>query len=188
MSAPAQPAGEESHLVQTGRAVYREINCAYCHSINGVGGNIGPDLSGIGGQANQEKLITYLRNPHAMVPTTLHPKLQFTDEEMEGLVTYLLTLGAPITYTSQAPLLFEQHCSSCHMINGKGGTLGPDLSTVGKRRSVNFLEAFTTDPKSVLPGATMPAYRNLLTPEQIKDIASYMASLKGTAPSPTPSP
>ena len=177
MSAPAVPAGEESPLVQTGREVYREINCAYCHSINEAGGNIGPDLSSIGSKLEKGEINTYLQNPHAMVPTTLHPKLLFTDEELEALTTYLLTLGAPVAYSIEAPALFEGNCSSCHMINGKGGTLGPDLSGIGERRSINFLEAFTIDPESVLPGATMPAYRDILTPEQIADIAAYLYSL-----------
>lgn len=188
MSAPVVPAGEASSLVQAGQRVYREIECTYCHSINGVGGSIGPDLSNIGGEMDKQRLVTYLKNPHAMIPTTLHPKLQFTDEELNALVAYLATLGAPITYSPQAPGLFDKNCSSCHMINGKGGTLGPDLSTVGQRRSVNFLDAFTTDSKSVMPGATMPAYRNVLTPEEIKDIAGYLASLRGKTPSTAPSP
>ena len=188
MSAPAQPAGEESLLVQTGRGVYREINCAYCHSIGGVGGNIGPDLSGVGGQLDSKALLTYLHNPKAMVPATLHPKLLFTDEEMDALVAYLLTLGAPVSYSAEAPALVEKHCFSCHMINGKGGTLGPDLSGIGERRTINFLEAITSDAKSVLPGATMPAYRDVLSPEQIRDIAAYLSSLKGEESSPPQSP
>lgn len=178
MSAPALPAGEESPLVQTGREVYREINCAYCHSINGVGGNIGPDLSNTGDQLDSEAIVSYLQNPHAMIPTTLHPKLLFTDEELAALVSYLSTLGAPVSYSDQAPALVAEQCSSCHLIKGQGGTLGPDLSVIGSRRSLGFLEAFTIDPNSVLPGATMPAYRDILTTEQIKDIAAYLFSLR----------
>ncbi len=188
MSAPARPAGEESPLVQAGRKVYGEINCAYCHSINGIGGNIGPDLSIVGSELDPRQMAVYMENPHAMVPTTLHPKLQFTEEELEALVAYLQTLGAEVSYSSEAPKLFEERCSSCHMINGKGGKLGPDLSTVGSRRSLNFLESFTRDPSSVLPGATMPAYKAVLTPEQIRDIAAYLYSLKGEESSETASP
>lgn len=29
--------------------------------------------------------------------------------------------------------LFQKHCSSCHKINGKGGTIGPDLSAVNTK-------------------------------------------------------
>ncbi|MFH1003469.1 MAG: c-type cytochrome [Chloroflexota bacterium] len=189
LSAPARPAGEESLVVQSGREVYREINCGYCHSINGVGGNIGPDLSNVGGEMNPAQLAEYLRNPHAMVPSTLHPKLQFTEEEMKALIAYLDTLGAPVSYTAQAPVLYEQNCSSCHIINGKGGALGPDLSRVGTIRSVGFLESFISNPASVLPGTTMPAYKDKLTTAEIKDIAAYLANQRGgEAPTPVPSP
>lgn len=185
MSAPASPAGEASPLVQSGREVYQEVNCAYCHSISGRGGNIGPDLSAVGAQLDGGRLSTYLKDPHAMLPTTLHPKLQFTEEELDALVAYLLTLGALVSYTAEAPQLFEENCVGCHMINGQGGTLGPDLSTVGSRRSVSFLESFTADPKAVFPGTTMLTFKDMLTPEQIRDIAAYLSGLRGEA-APTP--
>lgn len=177
-SAPALPAGQESLVVQQGRKVYQEINCSYCHSINGVGGNIGPDLSGIASRLDPQQLETYLQNPHAMVPTTLHPKLLFTEDELGSLAQYLSTLGAKVSFTDAAPGLFEQNCAICHALNGKGGTLGPDLTGIGSRRSVGFLEAFTADPASVVSGTTMPAFKGKLTPEQTKDIAAYLYNQK----------
>jgi sulfur oxidation c-type cytochrome SoxX len=187
ISAPSRPAGEESHLVQEGRKVYEEVNCSYCHAINGIGGAVGPDLSNIGGQLTKEQLTVYLQNPDAMVPDTLHPKLLFTSDELDALVAYLLTLGAPVNYSSQAPNLFTQYCLSCHMLNGQGGNIGPDLSNVGDRRSLNFIFSFTSDPTSVIPGTTMPAFKDILTKAQIEDIAAYLANQKGSAtPAPPP--
>ncbi|MFC1872543.1 c-type cytochrome [Chloroflexota bacterium] len=188
ISAPSRPAGEESPMVQAGRKVYKEINCGYCHSISGVGGAVGPDLSNIGGTRTEEQLTTYLKNPDAMVDATLHPKLLYTDEELHALVTYLLTLGAPVEYSDEAPVLFAKYCSSCHAINGRGGRVGPDLSTIGDRRSLNFLESFTVNPSSVFGGSTMPAYEDTLTKEQIANLAAYMANQKGTTPPPPPPP
>lgn len=183
-SAPAQPAGEESREVQVGRDVYQDINCAYCHSIDGVGGNLGPDLSGVGAQLETDEVRVYLQNPSLMVPASLHPNLLFTEEEMDALVAYLMTLGATIEFTDAAPTIFAQNCTDCHRIGDEGGTLGPDLSAVGTHRSVNFLSAFTADPKTVLPGATMPAYRDVLTEAQIDDVAAYLASQRGKDVSP----
>ncbi|MFH1169140.1 MAG: cytochrome b N-terminal domain-containing protein [Chloroflexota bacterium] len=179
VTAPARPRGEVDPLVQQGHKVYDEINCAYCHSINGVGGAIGPDLSSVASQLTKEQITTYLLNPDSMVPNTLHPKLQFTTDELNALVAYLETLGAPVSYSAQAPILFDRDCAPCHIINGKGGTLGPDLSTVGSRRSIEFLEAFITDPASVIAGTTMPGFKNTLTSAQIQDLAAYLSSLKG---------
>ena len=70
----------------------------------------------------------------------------------------------------------EINCAYCHSISGLGGNIGPDLSGIGERRSINFLQVFTTDPKSVLPGATMPTYRDVLTPEQVRHIAAYLSA------------
>ncbi len=182
LSAPARPAGEATQQVAVGRSVYNQINCGYCHSINGVGGTIGPDLTNIGGELSPQAIAGYLQNPHAMIPKSLHPKLEFTQEEMQALISYLETLGAKVSYTAQAPGLFQKNCGACHVVNGQGGALGPHLSTVGSRRPMSFIEAFTTDPKSVIPGATMPAFRDALTPDEIKDIAAYLSSLKAQTP------
>jgi mono/diheme cytochrome c family protein len=177
-SAPAVPAGEESHLVQVGRQVYRQFNCAYCHSINGAGGAVGPDLSQTGAKWKPDDLMAYLVNPNSMIPQTLHPKLLFTSDEVSGLAAYLLTQGAAVEYSAAAPGLFEQHCGACHAVNGKGGSLGPDLSHDGGRRSMAFIQAFTTDPGSVISGSTMPAFKKTLSAEQIADVAAYLYSLK----------
>src|SRR5439155_9497833 len=37
-------------------------------------------------------------------------------------------------------------CTSCHMVNGTGGFLGPDLSSVGLTRRSIELERAMTDP------------------------------------------
>jgi ubiquinol-cytochrome c reductase cytochrome b subunit len=188
LAAPSRQVAELSPQAIEGQALYRDVNCSYCHAINGVGGAVGPDLSNIAAKLSKDQIMNYLRNPDAMVPNTLHPKLQFTQDELDALTAYLLTLGAPANYSPDAPVLFQKNCSSCHTINGQGGDEGPDLSSVGSRRSATFLEPFISDPRSVVPGASMPAFHNVLTPEQIKDIAAYLSSLKGqTAPS-TPSP
>ncbi len=178
MSAPSVPAGEESHQVQTGRLVYRQFNCAYCHSIDGTGGAVGPDLSQTGSTWKRDDLVAYLVNPNSMIPQTLHPKLLFTGEEVDGLGAYLLTLGAPVAYSAEAPGLFDQHCGACHVVNGRGNNLGPDLSHEGGRRSLSFIQAFTTDPKSVISGSSMPAFKRDLSEQQIADISAYLYSLK----------
>jgi sulfur oxidation c-type cytochrome SoxX len=178
LSAPTQTVAEVSPLVQKGEQVYRSFNCSYCHAINGVGGAVGPDLSNTATKWNTDNLTAYLKNPNAMIPHTLHPKLLFLPDELDAVVAYLLTLGAEVPYTAQAPVLFDQNCAACHMINGKGGTVGPDLTHVGSRRSFAFIESFTTNPNSVIQGASMPGFKGVLSTEQIEDIAAYLYSLK----------
>jgi cytochrome c oxidase cbb3-type subunit III len=49
------------------------------------------------------------------------------------------THGKELFYGSAA-------CSTCHMIQGKGGRLGPDLSTTGSARSTEYLVESVRNP------------------------------------------
>ncbi|MEK7778131.1 MAG: c-type cytochrome, partial [Chloroflexota bacterium] len=140
----------------------------------------------------KEALLAYLASPRAMIPQSLHPKLQFTSEEVQGLSAYLLTLGAPVAFSAEAPGLFSTNCSTCHIVNGSGGNVGPDLSRVGTYRSAAWLTVFIENPGAVALGAKMPGFQGKLSGAQISDLAAYLFSLKGTTPttaaSPTPTP
>ena len=50
------------------------------------------------------------------------------------------------------------NCSSCHMVRGRGGILGPDLSNLARGRTVEQIEAALADP-STRPSA--PSYRSV---------------------------
>lgn len=70
----------------------------------------------------------------------------------------------------------EKKCAMCHMINGKGGKSGGDLSKVGASRDFDWLKQFTRAPKSVIPSAKMPAFQG--SQEELDAVTAYMASLK----------
>lgn len=78
-------------------------------------------------------------------------------------------------------------CLGCHVLNGEGGTIGPDLTTVRARRSAAYIAAMVANPQAVVPGASMPRLR---LPESTRDlIVRYLASLPGQAPdAPVPAP
>ncbi|MFC1935645.1 c-type cytochrome [Chloroflexota bacterium] len=178
------PPPEQTPAEVLGQRVYRELNCAYCHSISGRGGAVGPDLSDIGSRLDREALLSYLRDPSAIVMNTLHPKLQFTEEELRGLEAYLGSLGAPLRYSQEAPRVFATHCSACHTIDGTGGKVGLDLSRVGSYRSTSWIAAFIESPKSVVSGATMTGFQGVLSKAQIDDLAAYLYTFK-PGPQPT---
>jgi len=67
-------------------------------------------------------------------------------------------------------------CSDCHKIDGKGGTVGPDLSRVGADRTPAYIGKIIADPNSVAPGSMMPAYD--LPKEKFDDLVDYLVSLK----------
>ena len=68
-------------------------------------------------------------------------------------------------------------CMGCHIVNGKGGVVGPDLSDeADKGRSRQWLTTQIRDPKSNDPASIMPAYNNL-SEEKIKDLVDYLMTL-----------
>jgi len=57
-----------------------------------------------------------------------------------------------------APEMFKTVCTSCHMVGGKGGTVGPALDGVASRYSRAELDTWLRDPQAVKPGTAMPNF------------------------------
>lgn len=67
-------------------------------------------------------------------------------------------------------------CSNCHQIDGRGGTIGPDLSNIGAKRNADYLEKFIGTPKKVNPGTIMPAAN--LSEAKLSALVNYLKELK----------
>lgn len=92
---PATKAGRETFLAQA---------CVGCHTVKGTpaNGKVGPDLSRIASQTtpiagvlspvNEENLKKWISNPPAVKPGTIMPKLDLTDQQINDIVKWLLTL------------------------------------------------------------------------------------------------
>jgi len=50
---------------------------------------------------------------------------------------------------SSGQRFFSQNCAGCHMIHGQGGVLGPDLSNLGRQRTVAGIERAVLNPNSL---------------------------------------
>jgi mono/diheme cytochrome c family protein len=68
-----------------------------------------------------------------------------------------------------AKLFHEKGCEHCHGVDGRGGDLGPDLSTVGKRLKKERIERQIREG-----GAAMPAFGDVLQPDEIKDLVDFL--------------
>ncbi len=75
------------------------------------------------------------------------------------------------------------------MINGKGGTNGPDLSTTGAdaKHTPKWLEAQIVNPKTNNPDSTMPPYDSIKG-KDLSNLVAYLGSLKKAAPAKSDSP
>ena len=78
--------------IEAGKKIYQERGCAACHVISGAGGKVGPDLTTIGKDRDNEFLYKWLKNPQAVKPATIMPNQNLTDKELKPLVKYLTSL------------------------------------------------------------------------------------------------
>jgi mono/diheme cytochrome c family protein len=72
-------------------------------------------------------------------------------------------------------IFHEQKCSTCHRFKGQGGSAGPDLTDVKKRRGTVWIMRQIKNSQSHNPESRMPVYDHLGYLE-IWAIISYLKS------------
>jgi cytochrome c2 len=82
----------DSTVVTEGKQIFKEYACYGCHKIAGDGGEVGPDLSGVGSRLRQKYLAAFLRNPQAFIPGSPMKNFDLWEEEVLALVAYLMSL------------------------------------------------------------------------------------------------
>ena len=133
-------AGDEKAL-EAGRNLYM-TSCSGCHGPTGEGGR-GVRLAQNGDirGATNTRLFDSIKNG---VRGSDMPASPYPEDKIWQLVTYVRSINAS-AYESKVAgnpekgaLVFDGKggCRGCHMIKGKGGVLGPDLSHIGVARSV----------------------------------------------------
>jgi cytochrome c oxidase cbb3-type subunit 3 len=137
-------------------------HCAQCHGPEGEGGR-GVNLT-TGryrhGSSDRELYMTIRKG----VPGSEMPGSGFSQTELWRVVAYVRRLGAAgaeekatgDAKAGQAIYDDKGGCAACHIVNGRGGRLGPELTEIGLRRSLNFLRDSIVDPSAYID----PEYRS----------------------------
>jgi len=146
------------------------INCAFCHGLGARGGGRGPDLTR-SHKRHGDSDGDLFQNISQGIPGTVMPAngtngqgVGMTDGEIWQIITYLRSIqvqspAKPVGNAAHGKELFygDANCSSCHMVEGSGGRLGPDLTSVGTARTVDSLvESVRTPSKRLAWGLTEP--------------------------------
>lgn len=145
-------------LAQTepaGRRLF-EMHCAHCHGREGSGAR-GPSLTGQ--RPSRAVDDASLAQVILMgIPGTEMPPTRMTESEGIALIEYVKSLRQrPALKASGNAAKGEQlyrgkgGCARCHMIQGKGGRMGPELSAVGLSRSPAYLRESLLAPEAAVP-------------------------------------
>jgi len=79
-----------------GQALVANLGCTGCHRIHGTGGAVGPDLSFVGDRRPDRKWhLKHFRDPQSVSPGSIMPKFPLTDQELQDLTSYVLSLRRP---------------------------------------------------------------------------------------------
>jgi cytochrome c oxidase cbb3-type subunit 3 len=187
-------------LFARARNAYERLDCQVCHRLDGRGGTIRPDGSGMEGpDLSQVGIAGYDRGWYAKheansaKPSNRAWKVSWapvSEGDRELLDVFLSTRvgAAPLI---EAKAAFNSNgCLGCHKVSGVGGDEGPDLSRAGERdpgqlnfsqltgkESLDnwFAEHFRS-PSSLVPGSLMPAYGG--PDRQIDLLTKYVLSLR----------
>jgi mono/diheme cytochrome c family protein len=177
------------------KALFHSLGCRGCHKIGGVGGDDGPDLSRIGQRdpaqidfthvEGEHTLANWLsehtRHPARIVPDSKMPRFDLTDEEIDVLTYYMLSLRrsdvpdafwpndriqverfAQREFATDGATLFGTFCAGCHGPSGEGRRFpdSPPMPAVGNPDFLavardGFLQATIWLGR---PGRRMPAF------------------------------
>jgi putative heme-binding domain-containing protein len=141
--------------IQQGSALF-QTHCSYCHGSFGEGGR-GADLTaGIYSRGGQDaELYNSIRYG---VPGSEMGPVRVTDEEVWKMVAFVKRLGSQGLLEkatgdpSSGRLVYQRSgCGNCHRIGKEGGSLGPDLTDIGRRRGLTFLAESLTRPEADIP-------------------------------------
>jgi putative heme-binding domain-containing protein len=165
-AAPASRAAKAPPDIEDGKQQFAQ-NCSTCHGID-AGGQEGPDLHGVPASLGDSAVQGIIRRG---IPGTAMPGFAtVTDKQAADIVAYLRTLSGTNTAEKavgdpqKGEALFNSSgCTTCHMIDGQGGSIGPDLSRIGASRGPTNLKARLQDPGANLPRVGGGIFGNSLT-------------------------
>jgi len=155
-------AEEDSADNSQGRRLY-DAHCAICHSIGGTGGR-GPrlDVPKLRRASNSRALGSLIR--FGIQGSEMPGAWSLSDDDVDAISGYVLELGqrepevTPGDADRGKAIYAAQDCAACHMINGFGSSLGPDLSDIGLRRSAAYLRTELVRPGAAVPQGFMMIY------------------------------
>jgi len=130
--------------------------CAMCHGGDGGGGEFGPDIADIRGLNHPDlELVDLIK--HGLPDSGMPSFGSLPQQDIEAIAEHVSGLRAPAYQhpaegNAEAGERFffgKGNCSNCHLVKGRGGILGPDLTNLGRNTRIARIEQALRDPGSL---------------------------------------
>jgi cytochrome c oxidase cbb3-type subunit III len=152
------PFAGDAKAAKLGEFQFR-VNCAFCHGLSAKGGGRGPDLTKARKKHGNSDADLFRTISQGVAGTAMPAGtaggigVGMTDEEIWQVITYIrsVQVKAPeslIGNPAHGKELFfgKARCGTCHMMEGRGGRLGPDLTDVGTARATEYIVDSVRNP------------------------------------------
>jgi putative heme-binding domain-containing protein len=153
-----------------------DAQCAWCHGANGTGGT-GPSLqrATLNHAAKDSELVQIVR---AGIPGTEMPSfaIALTDRMAWQTAAYVKSLGRtrarPLPGNAErgASLYETTGCANCHVVAGRGGVLGPELTRIGALRGAPYLRDALVKPAATHPPGYLVVHATTTDGAQVEGI------------------
>jgi len=183
-----QPVSTPSQDPSAGAKVFDAKGCAKCHSVNGVGGKIGPDLAKVSRPRTFYDLSADMWN-HLPKMTGKMRELRITrpsldSREAADLAGFLFTLNyfdTPGSAEAGRKLFTQKRCIVCHKYQGSGGAIGPDLDHLVQFRSPIAVASamWNHGPQMAEKMKENGIERPTFTADELRDLIAYLAPSSG---------
>ena len=188
--------------------LFKKYYCIDCHTLGHEGGTVGPNLSNVGKTKSLAWIKSQIFHPGSHFIKGAKAKINgkvylvrmpgfrtIPNSAVNKLAEYIKafpSVRSNLSYKRppEGMRLFEKdNCIACHRINGIGGKSGPNLSHIGKTKSLSWIESQIVDPKvhfaygvpATINGQTylviMPGFK-YISASQLNTIARYLKTLK----------
>jgi putative heme-binding domain-containing protein len=135
--------------------------CARCHGIDGTGG-MGPPLARprLRRARDEAAIIGILVD--GVPGTAMMAAWSLSEREMRQVAAYVRSLGRrppeplPGDPTKGQAVYARLGCAACHIIDGAGAGIGPELTDIGRQRGAPFLRESVLDPVASRPERPVP--------------------------------
>jgi cytochrome c2 len=177
---PLGEAGEEPEKeipledIFAGDELFDKMGCNGCHFEGGEG----PVLSHFGKDKDIEEVERILLQ-HKPSPVYGRMTEDYGEElkakEFQHLVAFL-----KYRYVLGEKLISKYICLSCHLIEGEGKSIGPDLTHEGDKVNPDWLSNFLMNPYKIRPSEASPDSMTNLgwTEKEVEYLSTYILSLR----------